>query len=163
MLLQDGAPRGGREETQREGLDGISPRYVQDKISNALVNDAGQGTINPFMVLNELEKGLSASLTVGEDQRKRYAELISVVKAEYDEIVKNEKRRLIEDVDVLYVTRVQKERFTDLAQYEEVKSYYVINPEIMEARDERRDFDGCLSFPSLYANTVRPHNLRVSA
>jgi carbamoyl-phosphate synthase/aspartate carbamoyltransferase/dihydroorotase/carbamoyl-phosphate synthase/aspartate carbamoyltransferase len=39
---------------------------------------------------------------------------------------------VIEDVDVLYVTRVQKERFTDLEQYEELKSYYVITPEIME-------------------------------
>jgi carbamoyl-phosphate synthase/aspartate carbamoyltransferase/dihydroorotase/carbamoyl-phosphate synthase/aspartate carbamoyltransferase len=39
---------------------------------------------------------------------------------------------VIEDVDVLYVTRVQKERFTDLDQYEELKSYYVITPEIME-------------------------------
>jgi serine protein kinase len=47
-----------RKESKREGMEGISPRYVQDKISNALVNDQGEGTINPFMVLNELEKGL---------------------------------------------------------------------------------------------------------
>ena len=47
-----------RKETKREGMEGISPRYVQDKISNALVSDVGEGTINPFMVLNELEKGL---------------------------------------------------------------------------------------------------------
>lgn len=40
---------------------------------------------------------------------------------------------IVGDVDVLYVTRVQKERFTDLQQYEEVKDYYVITPEIMRA------------------------------
>lgn len=40
---------------------------------------------------------------------------------------------IVGDVDVLYVTRVQKERFTDLQQYEEVKDYYVITPEIMQA------------------------------
>ena len=34
----------------REGLDGISPRYIQDKISNALVSDKGEGCVNPFMV-----------------------------------------------------------------------------------------------------------------
>jgi carbamoyl-phosphate synthase/aspartate carbamoyltransferase/dihydroorotase/carbamoyl-phosphate synthase/aspartate carbamoyltransferase len=39
---------------------------------------------------------------------------------------------MIADVDVLYVTRVQKERFTDLAQYDNVRGYYVITPEIME-------------------------------
>ena len=36
-----------------------------------------------------------------------------------------------------------------------------INPEIVEAKDEKRDFDGCLSFPGLYGETVRPHYLRV--
>ncbi len=38
----------------------------------------------------------------------------------------------------------------------------LINPEIVEAGDERRDFDGCLSFPGLFGETVRPHFLRVS-
>jgi peptide deformylase len=39
----------------------------------------------------------------------------------------------------------------------------LINPEIVEARDERRDFDGCLSFPGLYGTTRRPHHLKVKA
>ena len=34
----------------REGMDGITPRYIQDKISNALVSDSGEGCVNPFMV-----------------------------------------------------------------------------------------------------------------
>lgn len=38
----------------------------------------------------------------------------------------------------------------------------LINPKIIEASDEKRDFDGCLSFPGLYADTVRPHYLRVT-
>ena len=51
-----------RKEAEREGLDGICPRYIQDKISNALVSDKGDGCINPFMVLNELESGLQDAL-----------------------------------------------------------------------------------------------------
>jgi carbamoyl-phosphate synthase/aspartate carbamoyltransferase/dihydroorotase/carbamoyl-phosphate synthase/aspartate carbamoyltransferase len=39
---------------------------------------------------------------------------------------------VIETADVLYVTRVQKERFTDLAQYEGVKDLYRVTPELME-------------------------------
>ncbi len=39
---------------------------------------------------------------------------------------------VIENVDVLYVTRVQKERFTDMAQYEEVKNQYLITTELMK-------------------------------
>ena len=38
---------------------------------------------------------------------------------------------VIENADVLYVTRIQKERFSDLAQYEEVKDLYEITPELM--------------------------------
>jgi serine protein kinase len=85
-----------RKESKREGMEGISPRYVQDKISNALVSDVGEGTINPFMVLNELQKGLSHhSLITSDEQRKRYRDLIGVVKQEYEEIVKNEVQRAI--------------------------------------------------------------------
>lgn len=39
----------------------------------------------------------------------------------------------------------------------------LINPEIIEARGECRDFDGCLSFPGLYGTTRRPHYLKVKA
>src|SRR6187551_1072807 len=85
-----------RKESKREGMEGISPRYVQDKISNALVSEVGEGTINPFMVLNELVKGLTHhSLITNEDGRKRYRDLIGVVKREYEEIVKNEVQRAI--------------------------------------------------------------------
>ena len=85
-----------RKEAAREGMEGISPRYVQDKISNALVNESGEGTINPFMVLNELEKGLRHhSLITSEEMRKRFVEIIGMVKREYEEIVKNEVQRAI--------------------------------------------------------------------
>jgi peptide deformylase len=38
----------------------------------------------------------------------------------------------------------------------------LVNPLIVEASDERQDFDGCLSFPGLYSETKRPHHLRVT-
>src|SRR3990167_3560148 len=84
-----------RKEGVREGLEGISPRYVQDKISNALVSSLGT-SINPFMVLNELESGLKHhSLIATEDIRKKYREIFAVVKEEYENIVKNEVQRAI--------------------------------------------------------------------
>src|SRR5512143_1205533 len=39
---------------------------------------------------------------------------------------------VLPQTDVLYVTRVQKERFTDLKQYEEVKDAYVITPRTLQ-------------------------------
>lgn len=85
-----------RKETVREGMDGISPRYIQDKISNALVTDKGDGCINPFIILNELESGLKThSLIRDEETKKRYRELLALVKMEYEDIVKHEVQRAI--------------------------------------------------------------------
>jgi len=38
----------------------------------------------------------------------------------------------------------------------------LVNPKIVAAADERKDFDGCLSFPGLYGETNRPHHLRIT-
>jgi serine protein kinase len=85
-----------REEAVREGLEGISPRYVQDKLSNALVSHPDAKSINPFMVLNELESGLKHHSLISNDEvRGRYRELLGVVKEEYENIVKNEVQRAI--------------------------------------------------------------------
>ena len=85
-----------RKETEREGLAGISPRYIQDKLSNALVSDKTESSINPFLVLNELESGLdNHGLINSEEERNRYRELLAVVKQEYEDIVKNEVQRAI--------------------------------------------------------------------
>jgi aspartate carbamoyltransferase len=45
----------------------------------------------------------------------------------------NTLENVLPQTDVLYVTRVQKERFEDPADYEKVKGAYVIDPEVMKA------------------------------
>ena len=87
-----------RKEAVREGLDGISPRYIQDKLSNSLVNaqQNNRGSVNPFMVMNELESGLKHHSLIGDEElRAEYRELLSVVKQEYEEIIKAEVQRAI--------------------------------------------------------------------
>src|SRR5271154_5605856 len=85
-----------RAQVTNEGLQGISPRYVQDKISNALVAHPDSSSINPFMVLNELEAGLKHhSLITSDETKKHYRHLLSLVKEEYEDIVKNEVQRAI--------------------------------------------------------------------
>jgi len=85
-------------ESPREGMQGISPRYIQDKISNSLVSQQAQADkcINPFMTLNELEGGLSHhSLIADEETKKRFRELLAVVREEYDDLLKGEVQRAI--------------------------------------------------------------------
>jgi len=87
-----------REEAPREGMQGISPRYIQDKISNCLVSDQTMQdkTVNPFMLMNELESGLQHhSLISDEEMKKHYRELLNVVREEYEDIVKGEVQRAI--------------------------------------------------------------------
>ena len=85
-----------RKEAIREGMEGVSPRYVQDKLSNALVSEEVEGCVNPFMVLNELEAGLkNSTLITNEDERKRFREQLTPVKEEYENLVKSEVQRSI--------------------------------------------------------------------
>jgi len=87
-----------RDEAVREGMSGISPRYIQDKISNTLVSRQAieEKSINPFMVINELESGMSHhSLISDENTRKKYRELLAVIKEEYEDIIKGEVQRAI--------------------------------------------------------------------
>jgi serine protein kinase len=87
-----------RKETTNEGLSGISPRYIQDKLSNAIVaaQQNNKGSVNPFMIMNELESGLkNHSLISNEDLKTDFKELLGVIKQEYEEIIKAEVQRAI--------------------------------------------------------------------
>lgn len=85
-----------RKEAIREGLEGISPRYIQDKISNALVKNGHVGCLNPFMVFNELESGLKHhSLINNSDQLDHCKEMLAAARQEYEDIVKNDVQKAI--------------------------------------------------------------------
>src|SRR5947199_3841231 len=66
-----------KREAMNEGMTGISARYIQDKISNAIVAHPDEDNINPFMVLHELEAGLRHhSLITNEEQLRHFKELL---------------------------------------------------------------------------------------
>ncbi len=85
-----------RKEAVREGLEGISPRYIQDKISNAIVKNAHHGCLNPFMVFNELESGLKHHALINSpDQLDVYRDLLAGTRQEYEDTVKNDVMKAI--------------------------------------------------------------------
>ncbi|HZZ44755.1 MAG TPA: hypothetical protein VFE58_17595 [Tepidisphaeraceae bacterium] len=126
-----------KEEAPREGMHGISPRYIQDKISNALVSHQAvvDQAINPFMVMNELEGGLSHhSLITDEELKKEYKEILAIVREEYEDILKGEVQRAISaDEDAIkrlaanYIENVRA-----YTQHERVRNRYT-------GRDEEPD------------------------
>jgi serine protein kinase len=126
-----------KREAPNEGMHGISPRYIQDKISNAIVAHPDEDCVNPFMVLKELEAGLRHhSLITNQETLQHYRELLAVVREEYEDIVKNEVQRAIAaDEDALsrlcsnYIDNVRA-----YTQREKVRNRYTGN---YEDPDER--------------------------
>ncbi len=85
-----------RKEAKREGLDGISPRFIQDKISNALVKNSHIGCLNPFMLFNELEAGLKHhGLISSQEVYENYVEGLNISRQEYEDTVKNDVQKAI--------------------------------------------------------------------
>src|SRR5439155_15681670 len=78
-----------QEEAQREGMDGISPRYVINRLSGALVKD-GTTCINAIDALRALRDGFEQHTSISREGRERLVNLISEVRHEYDEIAKRE-------------------------------------------------------------------------
>src|SRR5262249_56108635 len=84
---------------------GMCVRYMEDEMCKSVGGGNG-GCVNPFVVLNELESGLKHHTMIRtEEQRKRYVELLSVVKDEYEDIVKNEVQRAI-SADEVAISRL---------------------------------------------------------
>jgi serine protein kinase len=81
-----------KEETVREGMDGISPRYIINRLSGALVRD-GVTCINPIDALRAIKDGFEQHTGINSEQRERYLNLISASRKEYDELAKIEVQR----------------------------------------------------------------------
>jgi serine protein kinase len=78
-----------REEFSMEGMDGISPRYVINRLSSALVKPGVQ-CINPLDALRTLKDGLEQHTGISAEERNRLLNLIYETRREYDELAKIE-------------------------------------------------------------------------
>lgn len=78
-----------QEETIREGMDGISPRYIINRLSNALIKDNVK-FISPIDALRAIKDGFDQHTGISGEQRDRYLNMISLARREYDEIAKRE-------------------------------------------------------------------------
>ncbi len=136
--LKDAAPN--------EGMKGISPRYIQDKTSQALSTTTGN-CVNPFMVMNMLKEGLTYStLITSEEEKKRYIDLLQEVRDEYENIVKDEVRKAIasnkEALSALCANYIENVRA--YCEKEKVKNEFTgededPNEELMRSVEERID------------------------
>ena len=69
---------------------------------------------------------------VSPDMLRMRREVLQVIKEKIEVIEKNNLEKIIGDVDVLYMTRIQKERFPDAAEYAKVKGSYRVDLQLLE-------------------------------
>src|SRR5450759_2574759 len=81
-----------QEEAIREGMDGISPRYVINRLSNALIKQ-NVTCINPIDALRALRDGLDQHTSITREERDHYLNFISEARKEYDEMARKEVQR----------------------------------------------------------------------
>lgn len=78
-----------KKEFQDEGMTGIDPRYVINRISSAIIRKE-LTSINALDVLRSIKEGLDQHASISKEDRERYINFISVARKEYDEIAKKE-------------------------------------------------------------------------
>ncbi|GLO67311.1 MULTISPECIES: PrkA family serine protein kinase [Oceanobacillus] len=78
-----------RKEYQDEGMDGIDPRYVINRISSTIIRKEIP-SINALDVLRSLKEGLDQHPSISKDDLETYLNYISIARKEYDEIAKKE-------------------------------------------------------------------------
>lgn len=78
-----------QNEYSDEGMSGIDPRYVINRISSALIKH-DLPCINALDVLRALKDGLDQHPSITKEEREKYLNFISVARKEYDNLAKKE-------------------------------------------------------------------------
>lgn len=82
-----------KRESPTEGMDGISPRYVINRIVTTAIRGTEEGSrrwMTPIDVLRALKDGLVTSSKFKAEERSKYESLLGLAKSEFDQIARNE-------------------------------------------------------------------------
>jgi serine protein kinase len=78
-----------KREFSDEGMSGIDPRYVINRISSAIIRKETP-SINALDVLRSLKDGLDHHASISKEDKERFINFISAARKEYDDIAKKE-------------------------------------------------------------------------
>lgn len=78
-----------KNESPDEGLTGIDPRYVINRISSAMIKK-DVPAVNALDVLRSLKEGLDQHPSISNTERENYIQFIAMARNEYDKIAKQE-------------------------------------------------------------------------
>ncbi|UOE95357.1 PrkA family serine protein kinase [Alkalihalobacillus sp. LMS39] len=78
-----------KKEDPDEGMTGIDPRYVINRISSAIIRKQ-LTSISALDVLRSIKEGLESHASISKEDKERYMDFISIARREYDDIAKKE-------------------------------------------------------------------------
>ena len=105
-----------REQSEREGMDGISPRFIINRVATSLIKPDTR-CINPIDVLRAIKAGIDTQSQFAKADKERYNNLIADARREYDEIART-------DVQKAFFVSFEAEAVTLLDNYlDNVEAY----------------------------------------
>jgi aspartate carbamoyltransferase catalytic subunit len=127
---------GANQHPSQTLLDLYSIRETQGKLENltiTLVGDLKYGrTVHSLIVgmshFNPTFHFIAPDELRMPDEQKRFCRLHGITYEEHVAFTEE----IINRTDILYMTRVQRERFTDLVEYERVKNVYILHNKMLE-------------------------------
>jgi aspartate carbamoyltransferase catalytic subunit len=109
-------------KTHKEKIDGLTIGFVGDLLYGRTVHSLAVALRNYNV----------KAYFISPEPLKMREDVIRDVKGKLDFEETDNLEAVLSDLDICYVTRVQKERFTDPADYEKVKDAYLINREYLK-------------------------------
>ena len=127
---------GANQHPTQTMLDLYSIQKTQGKLDNlkiCMVGDLKYGrTVHSLLMamshFNPTFSFIAPDELKMPDEYKMFCKKNGIRYEEHSELSENN----IADADILYMTRVQKERFTDLIEYEKVKNIYILKNSLLE-------------------------------
>lgn len=118
--------------TEREGMDGISPRFIINRISSSLIK-TNAVCVNPVDVLRAIKDGFDSAGAFKKEDREKFDNLVAEVRREYDEIART-------DVQKAFFVSFEKEALTLVDNYlDEVEAYLDKKKVIDKGTEEERE------------------------
>jgi aspartate carbamoyltransferase catalytic subunit len=126
---------GANQHPSQTLLDMYSIKKTQGRLENltiAMIGDLKYGrTVHSLLMamsrFNTTFKFIAPAALQMPVEYKNHLDKLGLKYSEHTDLADN-----INDTDIVYMTRVQRERFSDLLEYEKVKNIYVLTNEMLE-------------------------------
>jgi len=113
-----------KEQTDREGMDGISPRFIINRISSAVTHPAVT-CVNAIDALRSIKDGFESHSAFKKEEKEHFNNLIADARKEFDEIAKN-------DVQKAFFVSFESEARTLLDNYLDNVEAYLDNAKLTD-------------------------------